>query len=294
MSGSSYWPRSAVYVHGIAPLSRIHATATEVSRPPENAMPTRSPFGQGGEDLAHVSRFRWVVGVLLREGEEPPGDGVAALRVAGHHEHGVVAGDGAEHGVELGLVDGAGEELGGTGRGPQHDQVGARLGAHEELGAEAGQPVRGGGALPRRRGSSVTALAGDGVHEGAGGRADADGVELHEVARQRALRDVHAGRGEQLGELGLRAHLVGADEVDDLLVPGALGRRAQGGLGHGLLQEPGDDGLLGVAPVLGLVPDHALRAVEHVGVDLLAAVRRQAVHHDRVGRGVRISSAVTV
>ena len=164
------------------------------------------------------------LGVLLGEGEEAPGDGVAALRVAGHHEHGVVAGDGAEHGVELGLVDGAGEELGGTGRGPQHDQVGARLGAHEELGAEAGQPVRGGGALPRRRGSSVTALAGHGVHEGAGRRADADGVELHQVARQRALRDVHAGRGEQLGELGLRAHLVGADEVDDLLVPGALGR----------------------------------------------------------------------
>src|SRR6476619_8026377 len=46
MSGSSYWPRSAVYVQGIAPLSRIHATATEVSSPPENAMPTRAPFGR--------------------------------------------------------------------------------------------------------------------------------------------------------------------------------------------------------------------------------------------------------
>ena len=131
---------------------------------------------------------------------------------------------------ELGLVDGAGEELGGTGRGAQHDQVGARLGADEQLGAEAGQPVRGGGGLPRRRGSSVAALAGDGVHEGAGGRAHLDGVELDEVARQRRLRDVHAGRGEQLGELGLGAHLVGADEVDDLLVPGALGRGPQGGL----------------------------------------------------------------
>src|SRR5882757_256869 len=46
MSGSSYWPMSAVYVHGTAPLSRIHATATEVSRPPEKAMPTRSPAGR--------------------------------------------------------------------------------------------------------------------------------------------------------------------------------------------------------------------------------------------------------
>src|SRR5215469_1316203 len=46
MSGSSYWPRSAVYVHGTAPFSRIHATATEVSRPPEKAIPTRSPTGR--------------------------------------------------------------------------------------------------------------------------------------------------------------------------------------------------------------------------------------------------------
>src|ERR1044072_1822022 len=30
----------------MAPLSRIHATATEVSRPPEKAMPTRSPAGR--------------------------------------------------------------------------------------------------------------------------------------------------------------------------------------------------------------------------------------------------------
>src|SRR6478752_2486849 len=30
----------------MAPLSRIHATATEVSRPPEKAMPTRSPTGR--------------------------------------------------------------------------------------------------------------------------------------------------------------------------------------------------------------------------------------------------------
>src|SRR5580693_7277717 len=46
MSGSSYWPRSAVYAHGTAPFSRIHATATEVSRPPEKAIPTRSPTGR--------------------------------------------------------------------------------------------------------------------------------------------------------------------------------------------------------------------------------------------------------
>ena len=45
MSGSSYWPRSAVKAYGIAPFSRIHASAQHVSRPPEKAMPTRSPTG---------------------------------------------------------------------------------------------------------------------------------------------------------------------------------------------------------------------------------------------------------
>ena len=45
MSGSSGWPRSAVNAYGTAPCSRIHATAQQVSRPPEKAMPTRSPTG---------------------------------------------------------------------------------------------------------------------------------------------------------------------------------------------------------------------------------------------------------
>src|SRR6185369_5144770 len=55
MSGSSYWPMSAVYVHGTAPFSRIHATATEVSRPPEKAMPTRSPTGREQSTLDMVA-----------------------------------------------------------------------------------------------------------------------------------------------------------------------------------------------------------------------------------------------
>jgi len=45
MSGSSYWPRSAVNAYGIAQFSRIHARAQLVSSPPENAIPTRSPIG---------------------------------------------------------------------------------------------------------------------------------------------------------------------------------------------------------------------------------------------------------
>src|SRR6185437_8539536 len=55
MSGSSYWPMSAVYVHGTAPFSRIHAPATEVSRPPEKAMPTRSRTGREQSTLDMVA-----------------------------------------------------------------------------------------------------------------------------------------------------------------------------------------------------------------------------------------------
>ncbi len=57
ISGSSYWPRSAVYVQGTAPFSRIHATATEVSRPPEKAMPTRSPTGREVRTLDTMQEY---------------------------------------------------------------------------------------------------------------------------------------------------------------------------------------------------------------------------------------------
>ena len=210
------------------------------------------------------------------------------------HEDGVVAGDGAEHARSSSALSTApGEELGGTGRGPQHDQVGAGLGADEELGAEAGQPVPEAAASPPARPGGGRRPRRDGVHEGAGGGADPDGVELDQVARQRALGDVHPAPASRSASSGCERTSWPPTQVDDLLVPGALGRGPQGGAVHvaprpGLpLEQPGDDRLLGVAAVLGLVPDHALRAVEHVGVDLLAAVGRQAVHDDRVGRGER-------
>ncbi len=46
----------AVYAHGMAPLSRIQATATDVSSPPEKAMPTRSPTGRELRTLDMGSR----------------------------------------------------------------------------------------------------------------------------------------------------------------------------------------------------------------------------------------------
>src|SRR3954468_22032733 len=42
--------------------------------------------------------------------------------------------------------------------------------------------------------------------------------------------------------------------------------------------------LLGVEAILGFIPHHALRAVDHLGGHFLAAVRGQAVHEERLLR----------
>ena len=47
-------------------------------------------------------------------------------------------------------------------------------------------------------------------------------------------------------------------------------------------QAPGQDALLGVQPVLGLVEDHRLRPVHHLVGHLLAAMGRQAMHEERL------------
>src|SRR4029077_19160558 len=114
-------------------------TATEVSRPPEKAMPTFWPTGRDVRTLLNSDTLSGGRGVFLGQGEEPSGEGVPALRVARDDQHGVVAGDGAEHLDELGLVYRGGEELGCARRGTQHQEVGAGLGTHQQLGAQPGQ-----------------------------------------------------------------------------------------------------------------------------------------------------------
>jgi hypothetical protein len=151
-----------------------------------------------------------------------------ASRVAADDQERVVAGDGAEDVTQVGLVERGGQELCGAGRGAEHDEVGARLRADEELGAEPGEPVAAGGALARRRDRPVAALGRHGVDQRAVGSAHLDRVELDEVAAQRGLRDADAVVAEELGELGLRAHRVGGDDVDDPLVARALGQGRHG------------------------------------------------------------------
>jgi hypothetical protein len=53
------------------------------------------------------------------------------------------------------------------------------------------------------------------------------------------------------------------------------------------------ESLLHVQPVFSLVPHHRLRAVDDLGGDLFAAVRRQAVHEQGLGPGRCIISAST-
>src|SRR5579864_4146252 len=83
-SCSSYWPMSAVYAHGMAPFSRSHATATEVSSPPEKAMPMRSPTGTEDrmamgddkeKDRGPVDRGPFAILLPLRTNFEDPVEG---------------------------------------------------------------------------------------------------------------------------------------------------------------------------------------------------------------------------
>ena len=155
--------------------------------------------GEGGQDLAHecsssAGFWWWVVG----EGEEPAGEG--RRRPSGSRPITRTVSSPAMVPRTSGnsaLSKRRGQELGGARRGAQHDQVGAGVGADEQLAAQPGQPGRGGGGLPRRRGSSVAALGGHGVDERAGRRTDLDRVELDEVARQRGLGDAEPALGEQ-------------------------------------------------------------------------------------------------
>ena len=115
--------------------------------------------------------------------QETLGELVSPGGVTADHEDRVVAGDGAEHVGQLGLVEGTGEVLGGTRRRPEDDEVGARLGRDQQLAAETGESLGGRGAGAGCCRSSVAALPRDGIDQGAGGASDLDGVELDEIAR---------------------------------------------------------------------------------------------------------------
>ena len=58
------------------------------------------------------------------------------------------------------------------------------------------------------------------------------------------------------------------------------------------VQAPGEQTLLRVQSVLSFVEHHRLRAVNDLVGDFLAAVRRQAMHEQRVGLGLRHQAGI--
>ena len=166
--------------------------------------------------------------------------------------------------AELGLVDRGGQELGGARRGAEHDQVGARLRGDQQLAEQPGQPGLG-GAASRRAPPGVRSPPSAGTAYTSAPEA-ARTLTASSSTRSRdrvAWVTCRPLRGEQVGELGLRADLVPGQQLDDLLLAGVLGGGREGGVGHvSSSRQPGEDRLLGVQAVLGLVPHHALRPVD--------------------------------
>ena len=138
MSGSSYWPmsRGVGARHGalVAHPGDGDGGVEAAGERDADALAD----GQGGQDLAHrgfllVGADRGAVGCGARgrtgarvagERQEPLGQGGSAVGSSADHQHGVVAGDGAEDVVELGPVERGGQELRGARRGAQQRQVG--------------------------------------------------------------------------------------------------------------------------------------------------------------------------
>ena len=190
--------------------------------------------GQGGEDLAHVGfltsswggaagpgwpRTRPARPISRRTTSSPPAGSREITRTLSSPA--IVPSTSASSA----LSSARGEEVRRTRRGAEHDQVGARLCGHQQLLAQPGEPALAGRGLARRDGRAVAALGGHGVHQGAGGGADLDGVELDEVAAERGLGDDDTVAREQLAELALRRTSLRVQQVDLELLAGALGRR---------------------------------------------------------------------
>ena len=116
---------------------------------------------------------------------------------AADNEDGVVAGDGAKDVGISAWSNSGGEELRGTRRRAQHDQVGAGVGADQQLAEQPGQPLaslpplvgraRACGRRPRR----------DGVDQRAAGRATLTASSSTRSREQRGLGDDDALAGQQ-------------------------------------------------------------------------------------------------
>ena len=249
--------------------------------------------GEGGQDLAHaVASPGSVVGLgswrQLRGGARPARSPPVGSRA--DDQDGVIAGDGAEHLGQPGAVERAGRKCAAPGGVRSTTRLRAGLGRDQQLAEQPGQPLRRGVVAAARR-QRRAVLGHDVDRQPAVGGAQLDRAELVEVARQRGLGDVDARHSSRAGassaceRTGVPASIatMRACRAALLSARAPVGRRARL-VAISSAPAARQQRLLRVQPVLGLVPHDALRPVDDVGADLLAAVGRQAVQHDRVGR----------
>ena len=247
-------------------------------------------FGQGLAGLAHPHQ---VAGQLL-----------AALGAAGDEQDRVVAGDGAEDRRPADAVDGGAEVLGGAGRGAQDDEVGRGLGRDQRPPGTAGpagsrtsrtprpsgvrSPPSPGTAYtrwpdaPRTREAPSSSRSRESVPCVTCRPSAASSSARSAWERTWWLRSRATTRACRAALVGGAAWVTAARHA----VAPAAGRSPEGSTRPGPFQQERQDGLLGVATVLGLVPDHRARTLEHRVADLLAAVGGQAVQEQRLGVGV--------
>ena len=145
----------------------------------------------------------------------------AGHRLAGHHEDGVVAGDGADDVRQGRAVDRAGQIVRRAGRGAQHGEVAAGVGRRQQVTQQPRHPFGAAGNAAHR-----AAVLGHDIHaDAAVGAAQLDRAEFLEVARQRRLGDVDALGGQHRGQFGLAAHRIRRQDRDDAGLPARPGAR---------------------------------------------------------------------
>ena len=116
-------------------------------------------------------------------------------------------------------------------------------------------------------------------------------VEVERVVDPQQVRREHAEHREAAREVDARDALRTVQAVPagrevrassrSLAQRPDVARSTTGGSRSVLPEQPHQERLLGVEAVLRLVPDDALRTVDHLGLDLVAAVGGQAVDEDR-------------
>ena len=237
--------------------------------------PRSDPVARSRSPLA---RRPSVSGGLLqsRQHGQPAGHGRPADGLGGHHQNGVVTGDGADDPGEAAPVERRAYDMGGARRGAEHDQVAGVVGLDHPLPQHPAQMVLGG--------DLVGGQLGQGVGGVAPGQAHLDRAQLLQVPGHRGLGGVDPSAASSSTRWAWLPTALDSSSLVIrcwrwclviLVIPAP--RRPAG--------QPGQQAPHGVHPVGRLLPHHASGPVDHPGADLLAPVGGQAVQHHGVGCG---------